>query len=97
MAVLTGLFFVLVEFLLQGIIFFFFYLFPFHSKDINSSKDDVEKVRTRLDKLQGSQQNSLAAFGSSTVSIRKVIDQYYACGKFHKKPLGPMGMILIMF
>lgn len=71
--------------------------FPFHSKDINSAKDTVEKVRTRLDKLQGSQQNSLAAFGSSTVSIRKVIDQYYACGKFHKKPLGPMGMTLIMF
>ena len=75
---------------------FFFFLFPFHSKDINSAKDVVQKVCTRLDKLQGSQQNSLAAFGSSTVSIRKVIDQYYAWGSFRKKPLRPMGMILIM-
>lgn len=48
-------------------------------------------------KLQGSQRNSLAAFGRNTVSIRAEIDQYYASGKFHKKPLGPMGMVSIMF
>ena len=63
-----------------------------HSKDINSATNDVEKAHSRLVELQRSQQNSLAAFGSSTVNIRRVIDQYYACGKFHKKPLGPIGM-----
>ena len=68
-----------------------------YRKEINSAKNAVEKVRTRLVKLQGSQQNSLAAFGSSTVSIKAEIDQYYAFGKFHKKPLGPIGMALIMF
>lgn len=70
--------------------------FPLYRKEINSAKNAVEKVNTRLVKLQGSQENSLAAFGSSTVSIKTDIDQYYESGKFHKKPLGPIGMALCL-
>jgi len=51
-------------------------------------------LRSKLTELQARGKNSLLAYGKSTCGIIKAIDEVYSQGRFHQKPLGPLGSMI---
>lgn len=63
------------------------------SKDIQDVKRIVENKQKNLLELENNKRNKLYLFGHSTEAILKAIAAAHREGKFHQKPVGPLGKI----
>ena len=58
---------------------------------IKDKEREISRRRGQLEQLEAQQKNKLAVFGEHTASILKMIDEFDKQGKFHRKPVGPIG------
>ena len=52
---------------------------------------EINRKRSQLEQLEAQKKNKLAIFGEHTANILKMIDELDNQGKFHRKPIGPLG------
>lgn len=64
------------------------------SKDIQDVKRIVENKQKNLLELENNKRNKLYLFGHSTEAILKAIAAAHREGKFHQKPVGPLGSLI---
>ena len=64
---------------------------PFVRRDLSDSSRRVEALQRQLRELQGSQTNKLKIFGSWVPELIQSVEQAAQRGKFHQKPVGPIG------
>ena len=66
-------------------------LFLLHRTDLTDANHRVDAVQRQLRDLQGSRNNKLKLFGSWVPELLQRVEQADRRGKFHHKPVGPIG------
>ena len=62
--------------------------------DMQQAQHQVRAIREKITSLQASKKDSLSQFGKSTDAVLKAIETANKQGKFHRKPVGPLGACL---
>ena len=65
--------------------------------DVNDATHRADAIQRQLRDLQGSRNNKLKLFGSWVPDLLQRVDQAIRRGKFHQKPIGPIGNTLFLF
>ena len=66
-------------------------IYYFSRSEVNDARKVVERSKHRITELEASQRDKLSLYGSYTATVHRSIEQYHKQGRFHKKPLGPIG------
>jgi len=61
------------------------------TNEVNDLHRHVEAGRKKIAALQASKKDSLLKYGKGTDAILKAVEQANKQGKFHRKPVGPLG------
>lgn len=67
------------------------FLFLLCRTDLTDANHRLDAVQRQLRDLQGSRNNKLKLFGSWVPELLQRVDQAAQRGKFHHKPVGPIG------
>ena len=51
----------------------------------------IDNLRNRMNELENASNNKLAVYGRNTIAIVAAIENAHKQGKFHRKPVGPLG------
>lgn len=65
--------------------------------DVNDATHRADAIQRQLRDLQGSRNNKLKLFGSWVPDLLQRVEQAERRGKFHQKPVGPIGNTLFLF
>lgn len=65
--------------------------------DVNDATHRADAIQRQLRDLQGSRNNKLKLFGSWVPDLLQRVEQAERRGKFHQKPVGPIGNTLFFF
>lgn len=65
--------------------------------DVNDVTHRADAIQRQLRDLQGSRNNKLKLFGSWVPDLLQRVEQAERRGKFHQKPVGPIGNTLFFF
>lgn len=57
----------------------------------------LDKEKNNLQAMKASQGNRLRRYGQHMPQLVQAIEQQYAQGRFHKKPVGPLGNPTVVF
>ena len=71
------------------------YYFLIYSQDCQAMQTQLEKVHRNLQAMKASQGNRLKRFGPTMPQLIQAIDEQFKQGKFHKKPIGPLGKLFV--
>lgn len=65
--------------------------------DVSDATHRADAIQRQLRDLQGSRNNKLKLFGSWVPDLLQRVEQAERRGKFHQKPVGPIGNTLFLF
>ncbi|XP_066916524.1 structural maintenance of chromosomes protein 6-like [Clytia hemisphaerica] len=63
---------------------------------IRDKDKDIERKRRQLVEIENQKKNKLNVFGEYTSNVLKAIEEYHKQGRFHRKPVGPLGSLITL-
>lgn len=71
-----------------------YFFFLYSRQDQQVSQTQLDKHQRNLQSLKASQGNRLKRFGPFMPQLIQTVEEYARLGKFHKKPIGPLGIVM---